>query len=62
MANIHTVAVDFDWFHVPDDAVQRNEEFLSIVFSSEEPRQTILEVPESKPQPVKSYAGDAPLE
>lgn len=62
MANIHTVAVDFDWFHVPDDAVQRNEEFLNIVFGSEELRQAILEVPESKPQPVKSYAEDTPLE
>jgi hypothetical protein len=59
MANIHTIAVDFDWFHVPDDAVQRNEEFLSIVFGSAEPRQTILEVPEFKPQPVKAYSGDA---
>jgi hypothetical protein len=75
MANIHTVAVDFDWFHVPEDAVQRNEEFLNIVFSSTEPRRSrvaeredsgtkaaVLEVPESKPQPVRAYSGDAPLE
>jgi len=61
MANIHTVSVDFDWFNVPDDAVQRNEEFLSIVFGSAEPRQTILEVPEFKPQPVKAYSGDEPV-
>lgn len=61
MASIHTVAVDFDWFRMPDDAVQRNEEFLNIVFGSAEPRQTILEVPELKPQPVKSYSGDAPV-
>jgi len=62
MANIHTVAVDFDWFHVPDDAVQRNEEFLNIVFSSAEPGQTILEAPEFRPQPVKAYSGDASVE
>jgi hypothetical protein len=61
MANIHTIAVDFDWFHVPDDAVQRNEEFLNVVFGSAQPHQTILEAPEFKPQPVKAYSGDAPL-
>jgi hypothetical protein len=61
MANIHTVAVDFDWFYMPDDAVQRNEEFLNIVFGKSEPRRTILEVSEFKPQPVKAYTGDAPV-
>lgn len=61
MANIHTVAVDFDWFDVPDDAVQRNENFLNIVFESEEPDRTIMEIPEIKQQPVKAYSGDSPM-
>ena len=41
MANIHTVAVDFDWFEVPADAAQRNEEFLQTVFDSEEKNVTV---------------------
>jgi hypothetical protein len=59
MANIHTVAVDFDWFNIPGDAVQRNEEFLNIVFANAEPARTIMEIPELKPQPVKAYSGDS---
>jgi len=57
MANIHTVTVDLDWFHVPDDAVERNEKFLHTLFDSRE-KSVIIPSPVFEPLPVKSYKGE----
>ncbi|MBI1930247.1 sigma-70 family RNA polymerase sigma factor, partial [Candidatus Poribacteria bacterium] len=59
LANIHTVAVDFDWFRVPDDAVERNAAFLHTVFESEK-RGVTVPAPVFEPHPVKTYTGEPP--
>ena len=61
MANIHTVAVDFDWFQVPEDAVERNENFLNVVFDSQGGEPSTVSAPAIEPLPVRAYAGDMPL-
>lgn len=60
MANIYTVAVDFDWFELPDNAVDRNEKFLHTIFDSQEEKVTVP-VPVFEPQPVKTYTGHTTL-
>ncbi|MFC1712131.1 HEAT repeat domain-containing protein [Candidatus Poribacteria bacterium] len=62
MANIYTVAVDFDWFQVPEDAVERNESFLNLVFDSSEAGPSEMSFPAVEPLPVRAYSGDTPLE
>jgi len=62
MANIHTVAVDFDWFQIPEGAVERTENFLNAVFDSRDGAPTTLSAPIIKPIPVKAYTGDNPME
>jgi len=59
MANIHTVTVDFDWFHVPQDAVERNEKFLHTIFENREKNMMVPPLV-FEPLPVKSYKGEHP--
>ena len=59
MANIHTIAVDFDWFETPQDAVERNEAFLHTVSDATSAAATVS-VPVFKPAPVRAYAGARP--
>jgi len=59
MASIHTVAVDFDWFEVPEDAVERTEQFLHAAFESDEPCK--VDPPAFEPLPIAVYTGDPPL-
>lgn len=61
MANIYTVAVDYDWFSVPDDAVERNEKFLHTVFDRQRTDRVTVNQPVFEPLPVKTYAGDTLL-
>jgi hypothetical protein len=60
MANIYTVVVDFDWFQVPQDAVERNERFLHTIFDSQQKRVT-MRAPVFKPLPVKAYTGEVSI-
>ena len=61
MANIYTVAVDLDWFQVPEDAVERNAGFLNAVFDSKQSNPVVVSAPAFELLPVKAYTGDAPL-
>lgn len=61
MANIHTVAVDFDWFQIPEDAVERNEKFLHTVFDNQRAKSVTVSLPAFEPLAVKTYTGDMPL-
>jgi hypothetical protein len=59
MANIYTVAVDFDWFAVPSNAVERTEKLLHLVFDNGQSNPVTVSTPAFQPLPVKAYTGDA---